>query len=177
MNTLARRLPRVSVHHVTGDIFSMTADAFVNPWNRNFVPRLLLFPQGISGHLKRLTGSEPWKQLARAGTLPLGAAVATSSGSWANTQTLIHVAGLEWTWKASERSVRESTRNAVLCASEHGATTLLMPVIGAGTGGLSAAQARSAILGALEEFSGSAADAVTSERPLRVSVATKPESA
>lgn len=165
------------MHQVTGDIFSMTADAFVNPWNRNFVPRRLLFPQGISGHLKRLTGSEPWKQLARAGTLPLGAAVATSSGHWTNTQTLIHVAGLEWTWKASEPSVGESTRNAVLCASEHGATTLLMPLIGAGTGGLSAAQARNAILGALEEFSDTAAEANTSELPLRVSVVTRPDSA
>ena len=38
-------------------------------------------------------------------------------------------------WRSSERSIRDSTRNAVALATEHGFESLAFPLIGAGTGG------------------------------------------
>ena len=41
-------------------------------------------------------------------------------------------------WRASERSIRDSTRNAVALAAEHNIESIAFPLIGAGTGGGSA---------------------------------------
>ncbi|SMG48355.1 Macro domain-containing protein [Plantibacter flavus] len=130
----------------------MTADAMVNPWNRNFIPRPLLLARGVSGQLKKLTGAGPWDELAKLGIMPLGGAAATSAGDWTNVENLIHVAGLNWRWRATPTSVARSTRNAVLCAQQIRARTLLMPLIGAGTGGLTDAQSESAIHAGLAAF-------------------------
>ena len=48
-----------------------------------------------------------------------------------------HVAGIGMLWRASERSVRLSVRNALRLAKDAGFRSLAMPTIGAGTGGLS----------------------------------------
>lgn len=58
---------------VVGDLLEQTGvEALVNPWNRNFVPRHLLLVGGVSGQLKKVTGPEPWRELARHGPLPVG---------------------------------------------------------------------------------------------------------
>jgi len=74
-------LPRLYVSEVHGDLLEQAAVALVNPWNRNFVPRWLLLPSGVSGQLKRRTGPEPWRELARAGTLAVGQAVVTGTAA------------------------------------------------------------------------------------------------
>jgi O-acetyl-ADP-ribose deacetylase (regulator of RNase III) len=127
---------RPLIRVIAGDLIEQRdADAWVNPWNRNFVPRRLLLPQGVSGELKRLTGPEPWKELARAGKLELGQAVLTSGGRIP--QELIHVAGLNAWWRASERSVRLCVQSALAVALEEGVSVLATPLIGSGSGSLS----------------------------------------
>ena len=49
---------------------------------------------------------------------------------------LIHVAGIDMLWRASERSVRMATRNALELARWLGARTVALPLIGSGSGGL-----------------------------------------
>lgn len=135
---------RVVLEWVTGDITQQRdVDAIVNAWNRNFVPRWLLLPQGVSGALKRVTGPGPWRQLARAGMLPVGGAVVTDGGELP--VHLIHVAGLTATWRASERSVSSSVQSALTVAHERGWQRLAMPLIGSGTGGLTRDLARTVI--------------------------------
>jgi hypothetical protein len=56
-----------------GDILDQPADVIVNPWNRNIIPWWLLLPQGVSGAIKRRTGTEPFREVARHGPIPLGA--------------------------------------------------------------------------------------------------------
>ena len=51
-------------------------------------------------------------------------------------RAIIHVAGLGWTWTASQQSIRLSTRNALSLASEMELASLAFPLIGAGTGGI-----------------------------------------
>ena len=48
---------------------------------------------------------------------------------------IIHVAGINLLWRASERSIRDSVRNAVQLAVEHGDRSVAFPLIGAGSGG------------------------------------------
>lgn len=141
---------RLTVRRVRGDITAQRVDAIVNPWNRNFVPRWMISPGGVSAALKRKTGPEPWDDLARRGMLRLGQAVTTSSGDLANAKAIIHVAGLTIGWKATRESVRLSTVNAVAEARAHGFRSLAIPLIGAGTGGLSPEESRAVIEGALD---------------------------
>lgn len=120
---------------VEGDLLTQQVEAIVNPWNRNFIPWWLLLPHGVSGALKQRAGFEPFKQVRREGLLKLGEAVATGAGRLPY-RAIIHVAGLNWTWTASEFSIRESTRNALKLAHEMGLSSLALPLIGAGTGGI-----------------------------------------
>ena len=57
---------------------------------------------------------------------------------------LIHVAGLNLWWRATRNGVQECTRNAVLAAAELGVRSMALPLIGAGTGGLTQADSRAA---------------------------------
>lgn len=45
-------------------------------------------------------------------------------------------------WRASERSIRDSVRNAVTLAAEKGFQSVAFPLIGAGSGGYNREQAR-----------------------------------
>lgn len=135
---------------VQGDLLRQDVDAVVNPWNRNFVPRMLLRPGGVSGQLKRMTGPQPWRELARKGWLPLGGACITGGGLLP--RDLIHVAGLNLRWKATLESVRESVCSAVEAAWEAGYASIAVPLIGAGTGGLPAADVEEEIAAVLDVY-------------------------
>ena len=50
-------------------------------------------------------------------------------------KAIIHVAGINMLWRSSERSIRESVRNAIRLASERGYRSIAFPLIGAGSGG------------------------------------------
>ena len=54
-------------------------------------------------------------------------------------KAIIHVAGINLLWRASQKSIKDSTRNALNKAAEIGASSVAMPLIGAGTGGASPA--------------------------------------
>jgi len=119
---------------VEGDLLDQEVEVIVNAWNRNVIPWWLLIPQGVSGAIKRRGGYGPFRELAKAGPIPLGGAVATGAGRLPY-RAIIHVAGISMLWRSSERSIRASARNAVTLAAERGWRTLAMPLIGAGTGG------------------------------------------
>jgi O-acetyl-ADP-ribose deacetylase len=120
---------------VQGDIAEQTdVDAIVNAWNRNVVPWWLLLPQGVSRAIKKRAGREPFRELARHGPIPLGGAVLTGPGRMP-LKGIIHVAGINMLWRASERSIRESVRNAMAVVAEQGYRSVAFPVIGAGSGG------------------------------------------
>ena len=120
---------------LTGDLLDQNVEAIVNPWNRNFIPAWLLWPHGVSGAIKKRAGWKPFHQLRKFGTLQLGQAVATGAGRL-TFQSIIHVAGLNWTWTASEVSIRRSTSNALQLAHEMKLQSLAFPLVGAGTGGI-----------------------------------------
>lgn len=140
----------MQVEVVEGDLLDQKVQVIVNAWNRNIIPWWLLIPQGVSGAIKRRGGTGPFKELRRRGAIPLGRAVLTSAGTLPF-EAIIHVAGINLLWRASERSIRDSIRNAVLLANEKGFTSLATPVIGAGSGGFDSDRAKSILL---DELSG-----------------------
>ena len=118
----------------TGDLLDQDVEVVVNAWNRNIIPWWLLLPQGVSGAIKRRGGLRPFRELGRKGPMPLGSAVVTGAGRLSY-KAIIHVAGINMLWRASERSIRGSVRNAMALVAQHGWRSVAFPIIGAGSGG------------------------------------------
>lgn len=119
---------------VEGDLLDQDVEVIVNAWNRNVIPWWLLLPQGVSGAIKRRGGTEPFRELAKHGSMPLGTAVVTGAGRLPF-RAIIHVAGINLLWRSSERSIRDSVRNTLILARQHGFRSIAFPLIGAGSGG------------------------------------------
>ena len=125
---------------VQGDLLDQPVDVIVNAWNRNIIPWWLLIPQGVSGAIKRKAGYQPFRELGAKGAMPLGSAVLTSAGRL-NYKAIIHVAGISMWWRSSEYAIRHSVKNALALAQQQGLLSIAFPLIGAGTGGFSEAEA------------------------------------
>lgn len=125
---------------VEGDLLDQRVDAIVNAWNRNIIPWWLLLPQGVSGAIKRRAGVEPFREVARFGPIPLGEARLTGAGTLPF-RGIIHVAGINGLWRASEFSIRQSVRNVIAVAEREGFASLAFPIIGSGSGSFNEEQA------------------------------------
>src|SRR3954471_11420175 len=129
------------VRVVEGDLLDQPVEAIVNAWNRNVIPWWLLLPQGVSGAIKKRGGTGPFRELGKVGPISLGRAVLTSAGRLPY-RAIIHVAGIDLLWRAAERSIRDSVRNALKLALDHGFRSIAFPLIGAGPGGVDPERAR-----------------------------------
>lgn len=140
-----------TVEVIEGDLLDQDVDVIVNAWNRSIIPWWLLLPQGVSGAIKRRGGTSPFKEVGKYGWIPLGGAVLTSAGTLPF-KGIIHVAGINMLWRASERSIRDSVRNAMSLANEKGFTSIAFPLIGAGSGGFNQEQAKAIMLDELSKI-------------------------
>jgi O-acetyl-ADP-ribose deacetylase (regulator of RNase III) len=140
-----------NVEVVEGDLLDQDVEVIVNAWNRNIIPWWLLLPQGVSGAIKRRGGTGPFKEVRRHGSNPLGGAVLTSAGRLPF-KGIIHVAGINMLWRASERSIRESVKNAIGLAREKGYKSMALPLIGAGSGGYNQDQVKKIMLDELSKL-------------------------
>ncbi len=121
---------------VTGNLLAQDAACIVNPWNVNIFPRWFFQPGGVSGQIQKAAGPAPFRELARYGWLRPGSAVLTSGGLL--NKPLIHVAGLNLLWRSTEAVVSRCTASALALADEQGFASMAMPLVGSGTGGLTA---------------------------------------
>jgi len=124
----------MNLHIVEGNLLDQDVEVMVNAWNRNIIPWWLLLPQGVSGAIKRRGGIGPFRELGRMGPIPLGGAVETGPGRLPF-KAMIHVAGINMWWRSSERSVKDSVRNAMELARGRGYRSIALPLIGSGSGG------------------------------------------
>ncbi|MGD1001159.1 MAG: macro domain-containing protein [Candidatus Brocadiia bacterium] len=118
---------------VEGDLLDQNVDVIVNAWNRNIIPWWLLIPQGVSAAIKRKAGYVPFRELSKHGPIPLGGAVLTSAGRLSY-KGIIHVAGINLLWFATDKAIRASVRSAMQIVSERGFRSVAFPVIGSGSG-------------------------------------------
>lgn len=149
---------------IDGDLLDQKADVIVNAWNRNVIPWWLLLPQGVSGAIKRRAGLEPFRQLARVGPMPLGSAVLTGAGRLPYAG-IIHVAGIDLLWRASERSISHSVESALALAARHELRHVALPVIGAGSGGFDETRALDVITATLRRIEADGRATVVRYRP------------
>lgn len=145
----------MDIQIVEGDLLNQDVEVIVNAWNRNLIPWWLLLPQGVSGAIKRRAGTAPFWELSRKGLIPLGGAVRTGAGRLPF-KAIIHVAGINLLWRASERSIRLSVRNALNLAKSLDVQSIAFPLIGAGTGGIGPTRAEEWMIDELRpiEFGG-----------------------
>jgi O-acetyl-ADP-ribose deacetylase (regulator of RNase III) len=119
---------------VRGNLLDQNVEVIVNAWNRNIIPWWLLLPQGVSGAIKKRGGTQPFREVARFGPIPLGEARLTGAGDLPF-KAIVHVAGINGWWRASEYSIRHSVRNAMALVEENNFKSVAFPLIGAGSGG------------------------------------------
>ena len=129
----------MDIEIVRGDLLDQRVEAIVNAWNRNIIPWWLIWPHGVSGAIKKRGGTQPFREMGRA-PLPLGAARLTGAGTL-GFRGIIHVAGIDGLWRASEGSIRSSVRSAMGVVEEHGFASVAFPIIGAGAGSFNEASA------------------------------------
>jgi len=118
---------------IEGDLLEQKVDVIVNAWNRNIFPWWLLLPQGVSGAIKRKAGLDPFRELSGMGLIELGGARITGAGKLPY-KAIIHVAGINLLWFATEYSVRQSVRSAMQIVTEKGFASVAFPLIGSGSG-------------------------------------------
>ncbi len=142
----------MNVDVVNGNLLDQDVEAIVNAWNRNIIPWWLLLPQGVSGAIKKRAGVQPFKELPRFRSIPLGDAVVTGAGRLPF-KAIIHVAAINGFWRASEQSVYKSVISALDMAQKHKIQSLAFPVLGSGSGGLPSERALKAMQKAFSESS------------------------
>ena len=133
---------------VEGNLLTQPVDVIVNAWNRNIIPWWLLLPQGVSGAIKKQAGFRPFRELSKAGAIPLGQAVFTSAGKLPY-KGIIHVAGINMFWRATQYSIEQSVYSAMDIVNEKNFTSVAFPMIGAGTGGFNVERVKCIIMSAL----------------------------
>jgi len=140
---------------VNGDLLDQPVEVIVNAWNRNVIPWWLLVPQGVSRAIKKKAGLAPFRELAKAGPIPLGGAVLTGAGRLGH-RGIIHVAGINLLWRASEKSIQTSVASAMRIVEERRFASVAFPIIGAGSGGFDEDGALRVMVEALRGIEGGA---------------------
>lgn len=137
---------------VEGDLLSQQVDVIVNAWNRNIIPWWLLLPQGVSGAIKKRGGLTPFIEVGKHGPIPLGQSVLTSAGRLPY-KGIIHVAGINMFWRATEKSIRDSIRSAIDIVNREGYGSVAFPLIGSGSGSFNTEKALDIMLDELAKVS------------------------
>jgi O-acetyl-ADP-ribose deacetylase (regulator of RNase III) len=136
---------------VKGNLLNQKVEVIVNPWNRNIIPWWLLIPQGVSGQIKKHGGYKPFNQLAKFGAIQLGQAILTGAGKLPF-KGIIHVAGINMLWRASEKSIRDSVINSLKIVNAIRFSSVAFPIIGAGSGSYKKEKAKEIMIKALEHI-------------------------
>lgn len=149
-------LTGLNIQVVEGNLLNQDVEVIVNAWNRNIIPWRLLLPQGVSGQIKKHGGCEPFREVSKCRAIPLGQAVLTSAGKLPF-KGIVHVAGINLLWRASEQSIRDSVKNAIQIVNENNFASVGFPIIGAGSGGFEEEEAKAIML---DELKHAATDAM-----------------
>jgi O-acetyl-ADP-ribose deacetylase (regulator of RNase III) len=119
---------------VQGDIAAQSADALVNAANTG-----MRMGTGVSGALREAGGDALDEEAVANGPVDLGGVVVTDAYDL-DAEYVLHAATMTPQGAASRESIRDATRNALGRADELGCASLVIPVLGTGSGGFSTAE-------------------------------------
>lgn len=114
---------------IKGDITEIEADAIVNAANTD-----LILGSGVAGAIRKKGGDLIQNECNKIGSIPLGQAAITGAGNL-RARFVIHAAGMHLGGRVSDVSLRDTTHNSLLRASEKNLKTIAFPAIGTGVGG------------------------------------------
>jgi len=112
-----------------GDLTEADCEAVVNAANTD-----LILGGGVAGAIRTKGGPQIQAECDRHGPIPLGEAAVTSGGKL-KARYVIHAAGMHLGERATEESLRNSTRNSLKRAAEKGIKSVAFPAIGTGIAG------------------------------------------
>ena len=126
-----------------GDITDWEVDAIVNAANST-----LAMNAGVAVAIKRRGGLIVEEEAIRQGPIEIGEAVLTPAGNLPATH-VIHAATMGSDLKTDPAKIGEATRSALRLADKHRLTSLALPALGTGVGGVAPAAAAEAMVAVL----------------------------
>ncbi|MGH7165703.1 MAG: macro domain-containing protein [Nitrospiraceae bacterium] len=127
---------QIEITVVQGSILNAEAQVIVNAANS-----LGIMGGGVAGVIKRAAGAEVEEEARRQAPIPVGHAVLTSGGK-TRYQHIIHAPTMpEPAMRIDPHSVALATRAVLALADDHGFTSVAMPGMGTGVGGVSREEA------------------------------------
>lgn len=120
-----------TVDVVVGDLTEMDVDVIVNSANTH-----LWMGGGLASAIKKAGGQEIENEAIRQGPLSIGEAVITGAGDLA-ANYVIHTVVMGQDLKTDEEKIRRATRASLGLAEEKGISSLAIPALGTGVGGIS----------------------------------------
>ena len=126
-----------------GDITDWEVDALVNAANST-----LAMGAGVSSAIKRKGGAIVEEEAIRQGPIEVGEAVLTPAGNLPATH-VIHAATMGPDLKTDPTKIGEATRSALRLADKHRLTSIALPALGTGVGGVAPTAAAEAMVGVL----------------------------
>jgi O-acetyl-ADP-ribose deacetylase (regulator of RNase III) len=112
-----------------GDLTESDCEAVVNAANTD-----LMLGAGVAGAIRTRGGPQIQAECDKIGPIELGEAAVTTGGNL-KARYVIHAAGMRLGGRASERSLRDATRNSLRRATETGIKSVAFPAIGTGIAG------------------------------------------
>jgi O-acetyl-ADP-ribose deacetylase (regulator of RNase III) len=120
---------RTKVTFRQGDLTDAQVDAIVNAANNE-----LILGGGVAGAIRRKGGPSIQDECNRSGPIAISEAALTGAGQLF-AKHVIHAASMQLGGRTTDRSLRESTRNALLRAKENRLRSIAFPAIGTGIAG------------------------------------------
>ena len=139
--------PKLQIEIVQGSILEIDAPAIVNAANSHG-----MMGGGVAGVIRRAAGEEVEKEAMRKAPIPVGQAVVTSGG---HTPFLgiIHAPTMpKPAMRIPAENVALATRAALTAADEHHFSSVAVPGMGTGVGGVSPKNAASKMIEEIQSF-------------------------
>jgi O-acetyl-ADP-ribose deacetylase (regulator of RNase III) len=137
----------IQVNVVQGSILDMEVQAIVNAANSRGI-----MGGGVAGVIRRAAGSEVDEEARRQAPIPVGSAVVTSGGR-TRFQAIIHAPTMpEPAMRIDPQDVALATRAALVLADARGFTSIAIPGMGTGVGGVSHGDAAAMMIKEIRAF-------------------------
>jgi len=132
---------------IRGDITKLKCDAIVNPANS-----FGYMGGGVAGAIKRAGGIEIEKEAVNKAPIPVGSAVATTSGTLP-CKYVIHAPTMERpAMRTNEEKIKKAIKAALITAKNLGLKSIAIPGMGTGVGGVNAGNAAHVMVDVAKEF-------------------------
>ena len=131
-----------------GDLTESDCEAVVNAANTD-----LILGAGVAGAIRTRGGPQIQAECDKIGPIALGEAALTTGGNL-RARYVIHAAGMHLGGRASERSLRDATRNSLRRATEKGIKSVAFPAIGTGVAGFPIKRCAEVMLEEIRDYLG-----------------------